>query len=114
MFYVLPWWLSGKESACQCRRHGFNPWVNKIPWRRVWQPIPVFLLGKSYGQRSLAGYSAWGLQELGRTERLSIHTLSGCPGAKGWCLTHIQAGREEELPRYPELPCLEEDPARLP
>ena len=27
-------WLSGKESACQCRRHGFNPWVGKIPWRR--------------------------------------------------------------------------------
>ena len=27
----LPWWLSGKESACQCRRHGFNPWSGKIP-----------------------------------------------------------------------------------
>ena len=30
----LPWWHSGKESACQCRRCGFNPWVRKIPWRR--------------------------------------------------------------------------------
>ena len=40
--YGLPWWLSGKESACQCRRHGFDPWVRKIPWRRKWQPTPVF------------------------------------------------------------------------
>ena len=31
---VLPWWLSGKESTCQCRRLGLNPWVGKIPWRR--------------------------------------------------------------------------------
>ena len=35
--------ISGKESTCQCRRHGFNPWVGKIPWSRKWQPIPVFL-----------------------------------------------------------------------
>jgi len=37
---------SGKEPACQCRRPkipGFNPWVGKIPWRRAWQPTPVFL-----------------------------------------------------------------------
>ena len=58
----LPWWLSGKESACQCRRCGFDPWVRKMPWRRKWQPTPVFLPGKSQGQRSLAGYSPWGLQ----------------------------------------------------
>ena len=43
----LPWWLSGKESACQCKRCRFDPWVRKIPWRRKWQPIPVFLPGKS-------------------------------------------------------------------
>ena len=42
----LPWWLSSKESACQCRRHGFDPWVGKIPWSRKWQPTPVFLPGK--------------------------------------------------------------------
>ena len=51
----LPWWLSGKESACQCRRCRFDPWVGKISWRRKWQPTPVFLPGKSQGQRSLAG-----------------------------------------------------------
>ena len=55
--YGLPWWLSGKESACRCRRHGFDPWVRKIPWRRAWQPTLVFLPEVSYGQRSLAGYS---------------------------------------------------------
>jgi len=49
-----------KESTCQCRRHGFDPWVRKISWRRKWQPIPVFLPGKSHGQRSLGGYSPWG------------------------------------------------------
>jgi len=51
----------GKEPAHQCRRHkrqgGFYPWVGKIPWRRKWQPTPVFLSGESHGQRSLAGYS---------------------------------------------------------
>ena len=52
----LPWWLRiGKESACQCRGPSFNPWVGKIPWRRKWQSLPVFLPGESCGQRSLAG-----------------------------------------------------------
>ena len=37
-----------------------NPWVGKIPWRRKWQPAPILLPRKSYGQRSLAGYSLWG------------------------------------------------------
>ena len=41
----FPWWLSGKESACQFKRHGFNPWVGKIPWNRKWQPSPVSFLG---------------------------------------------------------------------
>ena len=45
----LPWWLSGKEPACQCRKHGFDPWVWKIPWRRKWQPLLVFLPGKLHG-----------------------------------------------------------------
>jgi len=55
----LLWWLSGKESTCQCRRCKFNPWVRKIPWRRKWQPTPVFLSRKSHGQESLTGYSPW-------------------------------------------------------
>ena len=52
-------WLSGKDSACQCRRCGFNPWVGKIPWRRKWQLTPVFFSGKSHGERSLVDYSPW-------------------------------------------------------
>ena len=44
----------------ECRRPGFNSHVRKIPWRRKWQPTPVFLPGESHGQRSLAGYSLWG------------------------------------------------------
>ena len=39
----------------QCGRPGFNPWVRKIPWRRNWQPTPVFLPGESHGQGSLVG-----------------------------------------------------------
>ena len=38
-------------------KHEFDLWVRKIPWRRAWQPTPVFLPGESHGQRSLAGYS---------------------------------------------------------
>ena len=41
-------------------RHEFDPWVGKIPWRRAWQPTPVFLPGKFHGQMSLAGYSPRG------------------------------------------------------
>ena len=50
-------------------RCGFGPWVRKNPWRRKWQPTPVFLPGKSHGQRSLADYSPWGCKELDSTER---------------------------------------------
>ena len=55
-----------KESICQCRRHKrhrFDPWVGKIPWRRAWQPTPVSLPGESHGQRSLEGYSPQGCKE---------------------------------------------------
>jgi len=60
--YVSVWGFpggaSGKESTCRCKRCGFNPWVRKIPWRRAWQPTPVFLPGESHGQRGLAGYGS--------------------------------------------------------
>ena len=60
----FPWWLSGKEPVCQCRRRGFDPWAVKITWRRKWQPTPVFLSGKSYGQGSLVGCSPWGCKRV--------------------------------------------------
>ena len=53
----------------QCRRPEFDPWVGKIPWRREWLPIPVFLLGEFHGERSLVGYSLWGRKESDTTER---------------------------------------------
>ena len=59
----LPWWLSGKESTFQCRRHKFNPWSRKIPRRRKWQPTPVCLPRNPQGQRSLACLSSWGRKE---------------------------------------------------
>ena len=59
------------------QRPGCDPWVGKLLWRREWQSTPVFLPKESHGQRSLAGYSLWGRQELDTTERLThthIHT----------------------------------------
>ena len=73
----LPRRLSGEESTCQSRRNSrcrFNPRVRKISWRRKWQPMLVFLPGKSHRHRSLVGYSLWGLRGLDTTERLSTIT----------------------------------------
>ena len=67
----------GKEFVCQSRRHrrcGFSPWVWKIPWRSAWQPTPVFLPGKSHGQRNVEGYSSQGLKESDTTE-VTEHVL---------------------------------------
>ena len=64
----LPRWLIGKESTCQSRRRGFDPWVRKNCWRRKWQPTPVFLPGKFHGQRKpgrLWSYSLWGRKSVG-------------------------------------------------
>ena len=71
----FPWWFSGKESDCQCRRLGFNSWVRKIPWRRKWKTTLVFLSGKFHGQRSLVGYSPWGCEGSGMTEQLSTYVI---------------------------------------
>ena len=67
---------SDSKSIClQCRRPRFDPWVVKIPWRGKWQPTPVFLPGKSHGQKSLASYSPWGHTESDTTERLHFTSL---------------------------------------
>ena len=52
---------------------GLIPRLGRFPWRGKWQPTPVFLPGKSYGQRSLAGDSPWGHKELDLIEQLSVH-----------------------------------------
>ena len=67
----FPGGASGKEPACQCRRHrrhGLHPRVGMIPWRRKCQPTPVFLPGESNGQRSLSGCSPQGHKQLVMTE----------------------------------------------
>ena len=59
----FPGGVHGEDPACQYRdakRRVFDPWVGKIPWRRKWQPTPVFFPGESHGQRSLVGYSPQG------------------------------------------------------
>ena len=68
------------------RRCGFDPWVKKIPRRRKWQLTPVFLPGKSQGQRSLAGYHSWGrkysdMTEYTHTSPLPLHKDALGPGS---------------------------------
>ena len=100
----FPGGASGKESTCPCRRHkrcGLDPWAGKIPWRRKWQPTPVFLPGKFLRQRSLMGYSPRDCNQIelsARTHMTLQHpnqspnatvpagTLS--QGHKNWLLAH--------------------------
>ena len=51
---------------------GLDPWVEKIPWKRAWQPTPILWPGEAHGQRSLAGYSPWGHKQSDATERLAL------------------------------------------
>ena len=93
----LPRWLTGKESACQCRRRKrqrFSPWVRKIPQKRKWQLTPVFLLGKSYGQRSLAGHSPQGHKESDMTKLLSMRS---CARTHTHTHTHTQLWEEDHM-----------------
>ena len=102
----LPRWLSGKEFSCQCRKRRFDPWIGKILWRRKWQPTPVFLPGKSHGQRSLVGYSPWGCKESDTSEQLNTHvrTLEKMPSSG-----KTSRGLGQVLPQccLPHLFCVE-------
>ena len=73
----FPRWLSGKESTCpcmRCRRCGFRSLGQEELLEEETAPTPVFLPGKSHGQRSLVGYSPWGYKVSDTTEQLSTHT----------------------------------------
>ena len=75
----LPCWLSGKHG-------GFDPWVGKIPWRRKWQLTPVYLPGKSHGQRSLAGHRSWDCKRVGHdlvTEQQRLQLCLPTPTQQG-------------------------------
>ena len=110
----------------------FNPWVGKIPWRRKWQPTPIFLPRECHGQRSLAGCSPWGCQELDTTEgtwRACTHTHTHTHTQGTWCVyTHTRfpssvggklssQGTERRAHALPGLCCLAgafRDPNMLP
>ena len=84
-------WLSGKESACQRRtsetRRFDDPWVRMIPWRREWQPTPVFLPRESQGWGSLVGCRLWGRTESDTTEATQqqlFHFYSGNKSIFWW------------------------------
>ena len=98
-FFDLLRWLSGKGSTCQSRRYGFETWVGKIPWMQKWQPTPVFLSGKAYGQRSLAGFSLWGCKESDMTEHAHTTLYLGISRTAVWGHQpwEFQTGRVETL-----------------
>ena len=96
----LPWWLSGKDPICQCRRLRFNSWVGKIPWRRKWLATSVLLLGEFHRQRTLAGYSPWGHKESDMTEQLTLSLIDNLSQVasnilKCFLLENWQPPREE-------------------
>ena len=79
---------SGREPACQCRRQnrcGLDIWVGKIPWRRAWQPAPVFLPGESHEQRSLVGHRPWGCKYWTWLKQLSMHACTHTTGPSLLC-----------------------------
>ena len=65
---------AGKESACNAEMPETQVWSlgREDAWRRGWQPIPVFLLGKSHGQGNLVGYGPWSLKE-SDTDETTVH-----------------------------------------
>ena len=76
--WCLPRWLSSKESASQCRRHGFDPWVGKIPWTRKWQPLQDSCLGNSTDRGAWQATVHGGLKESDTTEQQSTHEIFHC------------------------------------
>ena len=85
-------WSNGKESTCQCgryRRRRLDPWAEKIPWRRKWQPTPVFLPGESHGQRNLVGYSPWSHKGSDMTEHASAQEDSAVSALQACLHVHL-------------------------
>ena len=69
-----PGGASSKEPACQgrrCKRHGFDPWIWKIPWSKQWQLAPVFLCLEDSMDREQMDYSPWGCKESDTTEHIA-------------------------------------------
>ena len=93
----LPWWLSGKEPACQSRRLRFNPCVRKIPRRRKWKPTPVFLPGEFHGQKGAwRATQSMGLQIVGHN--LATKQQKATEERQGLRSTGTKASLWEMLP----------------
>ena len=95
----LSWWLRRQRICLQCRRPGFDPWVNKVPWRREWQPTLVFLPGEIHAQRSLVGYSPWGHKTWDMTQQLSLslHFRGNGNIEKLKCKSNIPSGQGKSI-----------------
>ena len=90
----------GKESICnrRCRRLRFHPCVRKIPWRKAWQPTPVFLSAEFHGQRSLVSHSQYCHKESDTTEETWVHTSSEIQ-SRWVSLLSLRLGQEDSLKR---------------
>ena len=99
-----PRWCSGKESACQCRRHNrgrFNSWVRKIPCSRKWQPSVVSLPETFHGQKSLSGYSLVGRKELDTIEHTHTYLCTSLYATAYTFIhihTYVHTDRSNDLP----------------
>ena len=120
---MAEWWqmellvVQMVKNFSAMQRHRFNPWIRKIPWRREWQPTPVYLPGESHGQRRLVGYSLLDLKELDMTEQPTQNRRTSVQGgtvqALGFHQRHCvsrafldQAGSFPVLVTVPEPECL--------
>ena len=110
----FPWWPSSKEAAWRFRRHRFDPWVRKIPWRRKWQPTPLFLLQNPINRgawratfhevtKSQTQLSDWTPQSTsGRRGQMLSMSCSFSPNPGGSCLL-VHAQQKSSLDRLEHL-----------
>ena len=96
------------KQGTQCKGHAFNPWVGKIPWRKKWQPTPIFLPGKSHGQRSLAGCSPWGRKRVGHKLKTNNNNKEAY-----WFHWSFKRKKEKETPPNQAQKLLHTEPAAL-
>ena len=108
--WSFPGGTSGKEPTCQCgrhKRHRFDPWVRKIPWRRAWQPTPMFLPGESHGQRSLVATVHGVTKSQTWLKWLSMHAYTHMPTPTlyqkkmGWREGAMSDRQKQSLPHFP-------------
>ena len=101
----FPGGTNGKEPACRCRRPRFGPWVGKVPWRREWQPTPVFLPGESPWTEEPSGLRSMGLERIGH-DWAHTHTHTHPHGEKMWNIGFYFQDLKKQLHPAP-TPCLQ-------